>query len=52
MREADSGIDQRRSVRLDIGADLLGSGAIGPAIWVRDMGPDIAYAEVAGRIPP
>ena len=26
-----------------IGADILDGGTIGPAIWVRDMGPDPEY---------
>ena len=32
--------------------DLIGSGAISPAIWVRDMSTDAAYEEGVGRIPP
>ena len=35
-----------------IGADLLGGVAIGPAIRVRDMGPDTAHEEGVGQIPP
>ena len=34
-----------------IGTDLFGGGAIGPAIQVRDMGPDTVYAEGVGFIP-
>ena len=48
---ADLGTDQRGIRCPDIGVDLLGGGTIGPAIWVREMGPDIAYAEGTGRIP-
>ena len=48
---ADSGFDQGGSGCLYIGTDLLGGGAIGPAIWVRDMGTDTAYAEGVGRFP-
>ena len=36
----------------DIGKYLLGGGAIGLAIKVRDMGPDAAYKDGVGRIPP
>ena len=45
---ADSGVDKGGSECPKIGTDLLGSGAIGLAIRVRDMGPDTAYAEVVG----
>ena len=51
MGEADSGIDQVGSGCLDIGAGLLGGGAIGPFIRVRDMGPDAVYEEGVGHIP-
>ena len=34
----------------DIGIDLLGGGEIGPAMRVRDMGPDTANLESIGRI--
>ena len=36
----------------DTGTDLLGCGTIGTAVRVRDMGPDAAYEEGIGRIPP
>ena len=49
---ADLGVDQGGSGLTDIGTDLLGSGAISPAIQVRDMGPDTAYTEGVGRFPP
>ena len=49
---ADSYINQGGSGCPDIRTDLLGGGAIGPAIRVRDMGPDAAYEESIGRIPP
>ena len=57
MRQTEVGaagfsVDQGRSRCPDIGAYLLGSGVIGPDIWVRYMGPDTAYAEGAGLIPP
>ena len=52
MGAADSYIDQGGSGCPDIGTDLLGVGAIGTAIRVRDMGPDAAYEEGIGRIPP
>ena len=32
--------------------DLLGGGAIGPAVRVRDMSPDATYEEGVGWIPP
>ena len=48
---SDPGTDQGGIGCPDIGADLLGSGAISPAIWVRDIGPDTVYAESDGRIP-
>ena len=46
------GAKQGRSWYLEIGTDLFGGGAIGPSIRVRDMGPDTAYAEDVGMIPP
>ena len=49
---ADSYIDQGGSGFPDIGGYLLGGGEIGPDIWVRDMGPDAAYEECVGHIPP
>ena len=52
MGAAESCIEQGGIVCPDIGTDLLGSGAICPVIRVRDMGPDTAYAEVFGWIPP
>ena len=52
MGAADSDIDQGRRRCPYIGTYLLGGGAIGPAIQVRDMGPDAAYEEVVGHIPP
>ena len=48
----DLGTDQGGIGCPDIRSDLLGGGTIGPAIWVRDVGPDTGYAEGAGRIPP
>ena len=52
MGAADLYIDQGGSGCPDIGKYLLGSGAIGPAIRVRDMSPEAAYEEGVGRIPP
>ena len=52
MGASDSGNDQGGRGCLDIGADILGGGTIGPAIRVRDMGPDTVYTYGAGRIPP
>ena len=52
MGAADSDIDQGGGECPYIGTYLIGSGAIGSAIWVRDMGPDAAYEEGVGRIPP
>ena len=49
---ANLGVEQEGSGCQDIGTDLLSGGASGPAIRVRDMGPDTAYAEGVGRIPP
>ena len=49
---ADSGTENRESGCPDIGEDILGGGQIGPAIQVRDMGPDTVYAEGVGRILP
>ena len=49
---ADSGTEQGGSRCPYIRADLLGSGTIGPTIWVRDIVPDTAYAEGDGQIPP
>ena len=49
---ADSYTDQGGSGCPDIRTDLLGSGALGPAVRVRDMGPDTAYEEGIGRITP
>ena len=49
---ANSGVEQGGSGFQDIGSDLLGGGAIDPGIQVKDMGPDTAYAEGVGSIPP
>ena len=49
---ADSYIDQGGSGCPDIRTDLLGGGAIGTSVRVRDMGPDAAYDEGIGRISP
>ena len=46
------GVDQGGRGYPDIDTDLLGSVAIGPAIWFRDMVPDTAYTEGVGRFPP
>ena len=43
MGTADSGIEKRGSGCSDLKIDLLGGGAIGPAIMVRDMGPYAAH---------
>ena len=51
MDTAASVIDQGESGCLYIGTYLLCSGAIGPAIWVREMGPDAAYEEGVEQIP-
>ena len=48
----DLGIEQGKSGSSDIGEDLLGGGEIGPAIRVIEMGPDAAYEEGVGRLPP
>ena len=45
---ADSGTEQGGSGCLDIRADLLGGGTIGPAIWVKDVDPDTAYDRFLG----
>ena len=52
MGAANSVVEQGGSGCQYIGADILGGGAIGPDIKVRDMGPDTVYAESVGRIPP
>ena len=44
MGAANLGVEQVGSGYQDTMIDLLGGGAIGPAIRVRDMGPDTAYA--------
>ena len=49
---AESGIEQGGSGCPDIGEGILGSDTICTDIQVRDMGSDLAYAEVAGWIPP
>ena len=49
---SDSGTEKGGSRCPDIRADLLGGGKIGPTILVRDMGPDTAYSEGDGGIPP
>ena len=48
----DSYIDQGGIGCPDIGKDLLGGCEIGTDIQVRDIGPDAAYEEGIGRIPP
>ena len=52
MGAAESGTDQGGSGCPDIREDLPGGGTIGPAILVRYIGPEPAYAEGAGCIPP
>ena len=47
---ADLGNEQGDRGCLDIRAYLLGSGTIGAAIQVRDLGPYPAYAEGVGNI--
>ena len=49
---ADSYLDQGGSGCTYIGTYLLGSGAISPAVWVRDMSTGAAYEEGVGQIPP
>ena len=49
---AESDIEQVGSGCPDIGINLLGSGAIGPDIRVRYMGPDSVFEEGVGKIPP
>ena len=49
---ANSVVEQGGVGFQDIGTDLFGSGEIGPAIWVRDMGHETAYEEGVGWIPP
>ena len=49
---SDSVIEQGGSGLLDIKTYLLGSGEIGPAIRVRDMGPDTSYADGVGWFTP
>ena len=49
---SELGIEQGGSGCPETRKDLLGGGAIGPAIRVRDMGPDAAYEEGVGRIQP
>ena len=48
MGAAGTGIEQGGIGCPDIGEDLLVGGTIGPAIRVRDMDPDTAYADGAG----
>ena len=52
MGTADSDIERGGSRCLDIGPNLFGGGAIGPAIRVRDMGPAAVHEEGVWRIPP
>ena len=52
MGTADSDIEQGGRGCPDIRKYLLGGSAIGPAVRVRDMGPDAANEEGVGRIPP
>ena len=52
MGAADSDIGQGGSGCTDIETCLLGGGEIGPAIRVIEMGPDAAYEEGVGRLPP
>ena len=50
---ADGSVNDQGGSRCpDIRADILGGGTIGPNIRVKDMGPDTAYAEGVGQIPP
>ena len=46
------GVDKGGIGCQDIGTYLFGGGTISPSIRVIVMGPDTAYAEGVGRIPP
>ena len=46
------GIEQGGSGSTDVRTYIIAGGAIGPAIQIRDMDPDTAYAEGAGWIQP
>ena len=48
MVASNLGVNQGGSGCPEIGTDILGGGAIGPAIRVRDMGPDTAIQRVLG----
>ena len=52
MGAADYDIDQGGSGCPEIRVDLLGGGAIGPTVWVRDTSTDTAHEKGVGWIPP
>ena len=52
MGAAGSDIDQEGSGWTYIGINLLGGGAIGPNVRVRDMGPYLTHEEGVLQIPP
>ena len=52
MCTANSFVEQGGRGCQYIGTDLFGGGTIVPAIQDRYMGPDTAYAEGVGRVPP
>ena len=51
MGAADEGADQEGCRFLDLGTDLIGSGPVGHALWVIDVGHDPPHWEGFGRIP-
>ena len=51
MGESDAGLEQGGGECLDLGPDILGGGAVGPIVQVRDVVDDDANWEGVGRIP-
>ena len=49
--EADAGLEQGGGGCPDLGTDILGGGAVGPTLQVRDMANDAAHQEGVGWIP-
>ena len=48
--EDDAGLEQGGGGCLDLGPDILGGGAVGPAIHTRDVGDVTMHQEGIGRI--
>ena len=52
MVKADAGLEQGGGGCPDLGPYLLGGGAVGPVVRIRNVGDNVVHLEGVGRIPP